>query len=113
MYSVPVLVVLFVVFVFFASRVFGLYQKESDVRKKSEEVRADLAHLKAQKSELQDKIKFMETERGKEEELRSRFMVGKEGEGVIIVIDEKATTTANSQSQKSSSWWTRFFNFFK
>ena len=113
MYSIPVLVVLFAIFVFFASKAFLLYQKELDVRTKSEEVKADLVVLEAQKIELQKRVDFLETERGKEEELRSRFMVGKEGEGVIMVVDEKATTTANSQSQKPSGWWGRFLNFFR
>jgi len=113
MYSVPVLFFLFVVFVFSVSNAFSLYQKESDVRTKSEESKADLVVLEAQKIELQKRVDFLETERGKEEELRGRFMVGKEGEGVIMVVDEKATTSANDQSKKTFGWWGRFLNFFR
>jgi cell division protein FtsB len=62
MYSIPVLVFLFVIFVFLASRAFILYQKESEVRHKAEEVRANLAELEMRKNELRKKVGFLRTE---------------------------------------------------
>ena len=113
MYSVPVLFLLFIIFAFLSSKAFALYQKGSEVRGKAEEVKADLAKLEARQGELQKKVDFLKTERGKEEEMRSRFMIGKEGEGVILVVEEKSSTTAGRKASKPSSWWSGFLNFFR
>jgi cell division protein FtsB len=113
MYSLPVLIFLFAALSFLASKAFVLYQKESEVRKKSEEVRIDLAKLETRKNELEKKLEFLKTERGREEEMRSRFMLGKEGEGVILVVDQKPTTTVVRETAKTSGWWSGFLNFFR
>ena len=113
MYSVPVLVGLFLVFIFLTVKAHSLYLKETEVRGKADEVVNDLDKLEFRKTELQKKVDFMETERGKEEEMRSRFMVGKEGEGVILVVDQKSTTTPTIPPEAPEHWWSGFLNFFK
>ena len=113
MYSMPVLVFLFVVFCFLADKVFVLYQKESDVREKATEASANLSSLEAREKILEKKVDFLKTERGKEQEMRSRFMVGKAGEGVIMVVDEKPTTTGETNGMPKYSWWSGFLNFFR
>ena len=112
MYSVPVLILLLAAFAFLASRAFLLFQKETDVREKSKEVKTELSKLESRERELKQKVDYLQTERGKEEEMRGRFMVGKEGEGVIMVIDEKPNTAAVREAPKSS-WWSGFLNFFR
>ena len=113
LYSIPVLVFLFVLFCFLADKAFVLYQKESDVREKAMEASAILSSLQVREKTLEKKVDFLKTERGKEEEMRSRFMVGKVGEGVIMVVDEKPTTTGNVNGLPKSSWWSGFLNFFR
>ena len=112
MHSVPVLVLLFVILCFFSVKTFSLYQKEASVREKAMEVIADENKLKIRQNELQQKVDFLQTERGKEEEMRGRFMIGEPGEGVIMVLDQKPTTTESVKVSKPSGW-SGFLNFFR
>ena len=112
MHSVPVLVLLFVILCFFSVKTFSLYQKEASVREKAMEVIADENKLKIRQNELQQKVDFLQTERGKEEEMRGRFMIGEPGEGVIMVVDQKPTTTESVKVSKPSGW-SGFLNFFR
>ena len=61
--------------------------------------------VRARENSLKAQIISLKTERGVEEELRGKFRVVKNGEGVIIVVDQEkkeATTTKSG-----------FANFFK
>ena len=113
MYSLPVLFILFAFLSFLISKAFVLSRKESEVREKAVEVKTELSKLELRKNELSTKVDFLKTERGKEEEVRSKFMVGKEGEGVILVVDEKPTSTELVQEKPKPSGWSGFLNFFR
>jgi hypothetical protein len=60
-----------------------------------EERRADLEALEARVGSLDEKVNYLENERGIEEELRNRFDVAKEGEKVVVILEEKAKLTPN------------------
>ncbi|MCX6735541.1 MAG: hypothetical protein NTZ13_00475 [Candidatus Parcubacteria bacterium] len=112
MYSSPMLVFLAILFVFFASRIWGLYQTNREAVRKANEAKAELRSLEERKTDLEKRVSFLKTERGQESEIREKFMVGKEGEGVILVVDTpQATTTKESAPEPSA--WSRFLNFFR
>ncbi len=86
---------------------FDMYQTNrltADKRKIAED---ELLAVQIREESLRAQIGTLKTERGIEEELRTKFRVVKNGEGVIIVVEEeekKATT--------SKSWLSKFFEFF-
>jgi cell division protein FtsB len=69
-----------------------------------------LKDQEARETALNEKIKSLETARGQEEALRDQYQVGKEGEGVITIVDEPASSTSEQDAQKPSLlqrifWW--------
>ncbi len=112
MYSTPVLVVLAIILFLVGKGTWNLFVKYSDTKEKTDEARGELLKLEEQKKDLEKRVSFLQTDRGREDEIRSKFMVAKEGEGVIMVVDPKATSTETVVSKKSS-WWDRFLNFFR
>ncbi|HJL55583.1 MAG TPA: hypothetical protein QGF60_00005, partial [Candidatus Paceibacterota bacterium] len=73
-----IILAIIVVWLFFA--VFDMYKKERDTGLKSAEQREILNELEERETALQDEINRLSTEKGIEEEIRSKFEVGREGE---------------------------------
>ena len=76
--------------------IFGLFAKgayTSFVKKRQADIEKDryqerLDDLEATRTDLEAKIDKLETQRGREDEFRSRYNVVKEGETMIRIIDE-------------------------
>jgi cell division protein FtsB len=112
-YSKPVLFVLFIILAASLEGLWNIYQKHSEALEKAQEAQADLQNLRGREAELEKKVAFLKTDRGKDEEIRKKFMVGKEGEGVILVVDPTPSTTPLVPVPAPSSAWTRFLDFFR
>ena len=67
-------------------------RESSDLRMQAE---AHLLDLQTRETALNAKITSLETERGQEAALRDEYQVGKEGEGMITIVDKPATTSSN------------------
>jgi cell division protein FtsB len=111
-YSKPVIVLLVVVLAVCVRSTWGLFAKYSEATKKADEAKAELVKLEQQKMELEKRVDFLQTERGREEEIRNKFMVAKEGESVIMVVDPKPATETPEVVSKPNMWG-RFLNFFR
>lgn len=111
-YGVPVLLLLVCVLAFVGKGTWNLFSKYNDVRGKTIEVDAELVKLEAQKAEMQKRVGYLSTDFGKEEEIRNKFMVAKEGEGVIMVVDPKPVVVAD-EAVPTPNAWDRFLNFFR
>ena len=112
MYSRPVLLFLSVIFLLSLEGLWGIYQKHADALGKAQEAKADLENLRKREAELEKKVAFLKTERGREEEIRKKFMVGKEGEGVILVVDPAPSSTS-PVPMPAPSLWAGFLDFFR
>jgi len=112
MYSTPVVVFLGIVFLFFAYNLFGLYKTSEESLRKTNEAKAELRMLEERKRDLEKRVSFLKTERGQESEIREKFMVGKEGEGVILLVDQPHATTTKIAPSKPS-FWAGFLDFFR
>ncbi len=111
-YSKPVLLALLIILFMSLEGLFGIYKKHSEALEKAREAQADLKALREKESELEKKVAFLKTDRGKEEEIRRKFMVGKAGEGVILVVDPAPSSTDFTPLPKPSAW-ARFVQFFQ
>jgi len=86
-YSKPILGLLIVVSALLVYSVLGSYQKESETRWKWKARFEVLSELESREIELSTEIERLETERGIEAEIRSKFEVVLEGEEVIIIVE--------------------------
>ena len=66
-----------------------------------------VAELQNEKIRLSADISKLNTESGIEENIREKFGLAKEGEGLIIVVEDKDKTEAEDESSGG------FFSFFK
>jgi len=103
-YAIAVLLIILVVM---SRAVWGVYQKHQ----KSEEIvaraQSDLKVLKEREAMLGASIKALETEEGKEREIRDRFGVVREGERLIVLVDDSVKAKQEVVSDPKS-WWERF-----
>lgn len=111
-YSTPVVAFLGIVFLFFSYNLFGLHKISEESQRKTNEAKAELRILEERKRDLEKRVSFLKTERGQESEIREKFMVGKEGEGVILLVDQPHSTTTKIAPPKPS-FWSGFLDFFR
>ncbi|NQV93445.1 septum formation initiator family protein [Candidatus Kaiserbacteria bacterium] len=87
LYSWPFLILLIIMSIFLTHGVWGVYQQEVQTRVNKNQRVAHLEELEVRRNALQDEINRLNTERGIEEEIRQKFEVAKEGEGVIVIVE--------------------------
>jgi len=105
--SRPALVFLFVVIVVFAWSVFGFVGKAEEASKNKKIAEDKIMELQKDKDRLSSDIQRLQTDKGKEEAVREKFGLVKEGEGIIVVVPDKNQPEDSAPEQKG------FFSFFK
>lgn len=93
-----------VIFMMFA--VWDAYEKERTARIERRGAEALQVALDDRQVALEARISHLETERGVEEVLRERFLVTKEGEEVIILVDAPEPPLDTLESSRKSIWET-------
>lgn len=110
--SKPVLILFGIVLITFAYSVFGLMNRMQESRKNRIVEENKIQEFEQRKNKLSTDIANLKTEKGVEENIREKFGLVKEGEGMIVVVDEKDQTDKTKQT--SSGKFVDFFkNFFK
>lgn len=107
-YSKPILILLGIVVLFFISSVLGFLGKMQETSRNKEIAKNKVAELQAQKAQLSASIAKLQTEEGIEENIREKFGLAKEGEGLIVVVDDKDDGAAEKNEESGG-----FFNFLK
>ncbi|MFM2423682.1 MAG: hypothetical protein RLZZ70_67 [Candidatus Parcubacteria bacterium] len=72
--------------------VYNRYTIERDMAARRLEAESVLHELRAREAAIADKVKYLESERGMEAEMRRNFDVAQPGEQVVIILDEEETT---------------------
>jgi len=80
-------ILLIILFIFARSTYFSFYKKNKALNQQVQ-FEEEYTELKTRFDQLQENIQYLETTRGKEEELRTRYDVAKEGEILIKIIEE-------------------------
>ena len=106
--SKPVLVVLSLLLILFLFDVVKLASKASETKKNKEIAQAKITELQEQKVKLEADIQKLNTEKGIEENIREKFGLAKEGEGMIVIVDDESKSTEENLEKKSG-----FLEFFK
>ncbi len=112
LYSKPAVVVLLLIAVFLGNAAYNAWDKASIAKNKRMEVAAELGVLQAREAMLRERIAYLETDKGKEEELRKQFDVGKEGEYAIVVVEKEANVPLDANRDTEKSFFERMLDWF-
>ncbi len=112
-YSKTSIFMVFSVLVVLSISTFNIYKKykESLSNKKSSE--EELKGLEQRNSELSARLERLKTERGLEEEIRKKFNVAKDGEGVVIIVPKSGTSSEEGSTQNETGFLGKFRGFFE
>lgn len=80
----------------------GAYEKERETREKRAVAEQEFTRIDAQKNALEAEIEHLNTQQGLEAELRSQFDLGKDGEGLIVVVDKEENKPVEKKEGKPS-----------
>ena len=107
-----ILILILIILVIVLSRAtWNVFLKEKNTRESLSETQKDFDNLEREKTELEGDINNLSTARGIDEEIRNKFRVTKDGEGMIVLIDSpEISTTTEEENQKS--FWSRLLNLF-
>ncbi len=100
--------VLFVIVVLMAHRVWLIWQRSQVVKAGRDEMAAQVAALAAREAVLKSDLAALDSERGREAVIRQKFAVIKEGEGVVTVVTPPSATT--SLASTSRTWWQKLLH---
>ena len=108
LYSLPMLVFLFLVLILLAKAVYGAIEKQQESARYARELNQELVTLNERETELRTKIQELETEEGRDKEIKEKFTVTKGGEQVAIIVEPRQATVSNTSTNKTfwKSWWT-------
>lgn len=92
--------------------VYKIYKKYNHAKTIRDDYRAELEQVKDHRADLQKNIDALSTERGKEEEIRDRYRVVKEGEQMILIVDndKKEPKIPESENEVHTSGFQRIWN---
>ena len=114
LYSKVTLIAIFVILVFVARATFSVYYKQKVSGENLSKAREEITELEKREKMLNSEIDRLKTDKGTEEEIRKKFMVGKAGEEVIVIVDDNKTNKngADASDEKKSAW-VRFLDLFR
>lgn len=104
------LIALFVLVVFAASGVWGVYRKERESAERRADAEAERADLEEREGQLSADIERLESDRGLEETLREQYSLAERGEQLIVIVDSaatsiEATSTSHGWLERIFWWW--------
>ncbi|MBT3282976.1 hypothetical protein HN375_02345 [bacterium] len=111
LYSKVTLVILGFIVIWLAFAVWSMYKKERDTRLRRIEQKEVLNELEGREESLREEIERLSTERGIEQEVRSKFEVGKDGEEMIIIVDNPEDEGFSNKEIKKT-FWQKVFSWF-
>ena len=111
-YSKTTVIILIIVLLLFAQGTWRIYLKEKESRQNLERVESQLSTLTERKDTLTAQIERLNTEQGKEDEIRSKFQVSKPGEQVLVIVDKDSTPTTTPKVGVWSSIWSKILGIF-
>lgn len=95
------LVFLFIIFLLLLRAVWGVYMKNMESKQNLTALEDDIALLETRNNTLKNDIQYLQTERGKEEEIRNKYNVKREGEEVIILVER---SEGDNSEEKWKIW---------
>ena len=102
LYSRVTLAVVAVAVFFLGRAAFVMYGKQREARQNAAAAAEELAAVEDREKYLEKEIARLETERGAEEEIRTKFRVVKKGEQLIVLVDPKPAEASTTPEEHRS-----------
>lgn len=99
------LVVIFCVLLFFGYKIIDLIKKDIETARKKEIVLNKINSLQERESFLNKDISKLDTEEGKEEIIRGKYQVVKNGEKMVTIVDLLASANTSTKQKASHGFW--------
>ena len=118
LYSWPSLLLLAVVAGILVKAAWNVYDKEAASAAYLGEAQGELLKVSDNQQSLSQAVSSLQTEQGMEAEIRRKFAVVKNGEGLAVIVDDEgasssmASASPAASSATSGSLWQRFVDFF-
>jgi cell division protein FtsB len=108
-YSRPAVFILGVVVVFLASSVYERFTVERQMEARRNQTEQQKQYLIERKKQLEERVEYLNGERGIEEEIRTHFDVAKAGEKVIILVGEEQKEEETQAPAVLEDPWYKFW----
>ena len=90
-----------------------VYKKSRLSADKSKEIKEELASLEKRNAELAAEAARLESESGREGEIRKRFDVAKPGEKIIVIVDKIGEDVNINGAENKGGFFSRFWRWVK
>ncbi|MGM0482471.1 MAG: hypothetical protein ACQEP6_01230 [Patescibacteria group bacterium] len=84
--------------------VWNMYKNYSESESMLSGSVAKMEELKEEKYELEKELDYLESDLGREAEIRKRFRTGKEGEVMAVIVEEEEGTQDGTEEEKKGTW---------
>lgn len=105
--SWPALIVFGILLFIFTWNVFSFLGKMVETGRNKKIVENKVAELERSRVELESNIASISTDKGVEERIREKYGLGKEGEGMVQIVEDKKAKEADLEANSGG-----FFSFF-
>jgi len=89
LYSKVTIGFLVIVVILLVRPTWNIYQKSREGKRNVIEARSELATLENRKKELERDLEYIKSEHGRDQEIRSKFGVAKEGETLVVIVRDE------------------------
>lgn len=93
----------------------NIYQKSLTSKKNFEQAQVELATLEARKAQLQSDLSYIQSDYGRDQEIRNKFGVTKEHETMVVIVRNETEEKPVEIPEKRGFFkriWSGFLDFF-
>ena len=90
-----------------------VYKKSRISAQKSAEIKEEIAKLEKRNAELAAEAARLESESGREGEIRKRFDVAKPGEKILVIIDKNSEDVKINGEENKTGFFSRIWRWVK
>jgi flagellar motor protein MotB len=102
------LTISFLISIFLLLGLFGFLQKLNASNKNKKQEQSKLDFYQSERQKIEDRLVEIDSEEGKDRNVRENYNLAKDGEGLVVIIEEEDLGQENSSTEKKS-----FFDFFR
>ena len=90
-----------------------VYKKSRMSAQKSQEIKEEMAKLEKRNAELAAEAARLESESGREGEIRKRFDVAKPGEKILVIVDKTSEDVKINGAENNVGFFSRIWRWTK
>jgi len=113
MFSPFALAALLVLFLFLTFSTTKIYLKRRTAAEKNRITEQQLVQIKEKNAEMKKEIERLESDFGREAEIRKKFNVQKPGEKVIVIVDKAVEKDKMNPEKKEGGFFSELFRVIK